>query len=157
MTPLRRGVPPEALQPAPYVYVLEPQTLFVPTLTEIIFAAGGGVASVTNTLDVRGLATLHADYALLDLDYTEFGVADGLALFRTFAPAVRPIVLTEERDVDRLHEYRCSGADAVLEKTMDARAMREALRAVFAVDSHVRSVRAESVGPGSHSRSARTA
>lgn len=143
MTRFRRNAADE-LRPAPYVHILEPQTLFVPTLTEIVFAAGGSVARVMKTLDVMGLATLHADYALLDLDYTEFGVADGLALFRTLAPAVRPIVLTEECDVDRLNAYCCSGAEAVLQKTMDARDMREALRKVFSADSSVWAVRGES-------------
>jgi DNA-binding NarL/FixJ family response regulator len=119
------------MRPSPYVYVVEPQMLFVPTVNSAVFAAGGCVVRVADTLDIKEIASLRADFALLDLDYTEQGVADGLAMFRAFAGGVKPIVLTEEPDLLRLAEYRDAGAVAVLTKHMGVNDLTRALRQLF--------------------------
>lgn len=131
----------------PYVYVVEPQMLFVPILNRIVFAAGGSVVRVADSLDIKEIASLRVDFALLDLDYTEQGVADGLAMFRAFASRVKPVVLTEERDSVRLAEYRDAGAVAVLTKHMDPSDLSDALRELFESEPASTTIRIENHQP----------
>jgi DNA-binding NarL/FixJ family response regulator len=127
----------------PYVYVVEPQTIFIPTLSWVVFAAGGCIVRVDDDVDIEQLAAVRADFALLDLDYTKRGVADGLALFRSFASGVKAIVLTDERDFARLAEYRESGAAAVLTKNLSVKELRNALRMLFDANFRLESVHGE--------------
>jgi len=116
---------------SPSVYLFEPQALFIPELSRIVAAAGGHVVRSADLLDINEVVSLRAEYAILDLDYTHFGVLDGLAYFRAAAPGVAAIVLTEERDFNRLTRYRHAGASAVMSKAMSADEMRDALCEVF--------------------------
>jgi CheY-like chemotaxis protein len=146
------------------VYLLEPQTLFVPALTEVVAAAGGSAVRSAGAIDVEELASLRTDYALLDLDYTEVGVVDGLAIFRAVAPSIKLILLTEERDLTQITRYRNAGAAAVISKTLSAERMRDALRTVFQGSAPWTSLRADvavadertklpaALGPGSRNR-----
>jgi DNA-binding NarL/FixJ family response regulator len=113
------------------VYLLEPQGLFVQALTDVVAAAGGSAVRSASAIDVEEIVLLRADFALLDLDYTEIGVADGLAIFRAAAPSIKVILLTEERDLTQITRYRNAGAAAVVSKTLSAERMRDALRTVF--------------------------
>lgn len=115
------------------VYVLEPQALFVPELNRIVSRAGGHVMRSAQSLSLDEIASLRADYAILDLDYTEFGVLDGLAFFRGLAGGVKPILLTEERDALVLASFRDAGAVSVLSKGQTAEALQISLQNVFAV------------------------
>jgi DNA-binding NarL/FixJ family response regulator len=113
------------------VYIFEPQRVFIPTLVQIVTAAGARAVAVTGTLDVEELASLEVDFGLLDLDYTEYGVADGLALFRRVACFVKPIVLTDERDLSRVARYRDGGVASVVSKEQTPRQLQESLRRIF--------------------------
>lgn len=117
------------------VYILEPQSLFVPELVHIVTAANGVVVRCADVLDIDEVATVRARYALLDLDYSPLGVSDALAFFRGAAPAMQVILLTEERDFDRLAAYRRCGASAVLSKSMTTADVREALCELFDRDA----------------------
>jgi DNA-binding NarL/FixJ family response regulator len=117
---------------SPSVYLFEPQALFVPELSRIVAAAGGRVVRSAGVFDFGDIVSLRAQYALLDLDYTELGVADGLSYFRAAVPDVAPIVLTEERDANRLGRYRHAGAIAALCKSASGGELRDALREIFA-------------------------
>jgi len=116
---------------SPSVYVLEPQALFIPELNRIVSCAGGHVMRSAQCVDAREIASLRADYAILDLDFTGFGVLDGLASFRAFAPDVKAILITEERDPKRLASFRRAGAAAVLSKGMTTGALQRSLHDVF--------------------------
>jgi DNA-binding NarL/FixJ family response regulator len=120
---------------SPSIYVVEPQALFVPELYRIVAAAGGHVARFAESLDVEEIVSLRTDYALVDLDYAEISVLDGLAFFRSVAPDVRVIVLTEERDFAMLERFRIAGASTVLAKSMSADEVSDALRAAFERDA----------------------
>jgi len=118
---------------SPSVYVLEPQELFTPELSRIVVAAGGRVVRSADTIDIAEIVSLRVAFALLDLDYTSQGVMDGLAYFRGAAARVKPIVLTDERDFDRLASFRAAGAVAVISKSVSADQMRRALQEIFEV------------------------
>ena len=117
------------------VYVVEPQALFIPELSRIVASAGGHVTRFSESLEIEEITSLRADYAILDLDYTTYGVMDGLAFFRALAGSVKPIVITEERDFNQLARYRHAGATAVLPKAMSADELRTALHDIFRGDA----------------------
>jgi DNA-binding NarL/FixJ family response regulator len=132
------------------VYVFEPQRVFIPTLVQIVTAAGARAVTVTGTLDVEELASLDVDFALLDLDYTEYGVADGLALLHRVARDVKPIVLTDERDLSRIAWYRDGGAASIVSKDQAPRQVQDSLRRIFEAGNRLASLRretAKSTGP----------
>ena len=114
------------------VFVLEPQTVFIPELNRIVSAAGGRVITWSDAFDVVEIAGLQTEYALLDLDYALPGVLDGLAYFSGAAPRVRPIVLTNQRDFRPLARYREAGA-IVLPKSL---ASSELVHAFFNGDAY---------------------
>src|ERR1700694_3520062 len=115
------------------VYILEPQELFVPELSGVVAEAGGRVVRTAQMLDVAEIVSLRVDFALLDLDYTLHGVTDGLAYFRGAAAGVKPIVLTDQRDLGELGRYRAAGAIAVIAKSVSPEQLIGALREVFDV------------------------
>jgi DNA-binding NtrC family response regulator len=117
------------------VFVLEPQTVFMPELSRIVAAAGGRVTTCSDVFDVVEIGSLRTDYAILDLDYALPGVLDGLAYFSGAAPRVRPIVLTNQRDFRPLARYREAGA-IVLPKTLSSPELVHALRAIFSGDAY---------------------
>jgi DNA-binding NarL/FixJ family response regulator len=120
---------------SPSVYMIEPQALFVPELARIVAAAGGTVVRFAEALDIEEIVSLRTDYAIVDLDYSEIGVLDGLAFFRTVATEVRVIVLTDETDFATLEQFRAAGASSVIAKSMSAGEVSDALRAMFERDS----------------------
>ncbi len=117
------------------VFVLEPQTVFIPELSRIVGAAGGRVTMFAEGFDVIEIAALRVEYALLDLDYALPGVLDGLAYFAGAAPRVKPIVLTNQRDFRPLARYRDAGA-VVLPKALSCPELIHALRAIFQGDAY---------------------
>jgi len=117
------------------VFVLEPQTVFIPELSRIIAAAGGRVVAASDSFNVLEIAALRAEYALLDLDYALPAVLDGLAYFLAAAPHVKPIVLTNQRDFQPLARYREYGA-VVLQKALSCGELMFALRAMFLDDAY---------------------
>jgi DNA-binding NarL/FixJ family response regulator len=120
---------------SPSVYVVEPQTIFIPELARIVAVAGGHVARFADALDVEEIASLATEYAIVDLDYSEVGVLDGLAFFRTIAPKTRVVVLTAETDFAALEQFRAAGCVAVVPKSMSADEVRDVLREMFARDA----------------------
>jgi DNA-binding NarL/FixJ family response regulator len=116
---------------SPSLYVIEPQALFVPELTRLVAAAGGRAVRFADSLDVEEIVSLRTDFALVDLDYSDIGVLDGLAFFRGVAPDARVIVLSDETGFAVLEQFRAAGAVAVLSKTLSADEFCDALRATF--------------------------
>lgn len=117
------------------VFILEPQTVFLPELGRIVATAGGRVTSFAEAFDVLEIGALRTEFALLDLDYALPGVLDGLAYFSAAAPRVKPIVLTSQRDFRPLARYREAGA-VVLPKALSSAELTLALRAVFTGDAY---------------------
>jgi DNA-binding NarL/FixJ family response regulator len=121
---------------SPSVYVLEPQALFIPEINRIVSCAGGHVMRSAQCVDAEEIASLRADYAILDLDYSELGVLDGLACFQALAQAVKAIVVTEEHEAERLASFRDAGATTVFSKAMTSDALQRSLRDIFHEQAH---------------------
>jgi len=101
----------------PHVYVVEPQTIFGPEVQRIVGEAGGTVSAISPMLDLDQIIEAAPDVVLLDIDYTDYDPAEVLDALREEAPAVRPIVLTSERERGRLDRFRASGAASVVSKS----------------------------------------
>lgn len=117
------------------VFVLEPQAIFIPELSRIVTRAGGTVTRSSQFLDLEEIASLRVDYAILDLDYTMYGILDGLAFFQGLAAGVSIVLLTDERDFNRLASFHHAGAIAVLSKSMTASELQTALISIFEDDA----------------------
>jgi two-component system response regulator DesR len=115
----------------PTVYIVEPQTLFGPELARLVGAAGGRVVGHSPLLDLDAIITARPDVALLDLDFTEYQLADVLDALRAEAPSIRPVVLTSERGAGRLDTCRANGAAGVVAKAASERELVRDLRVVF--------------------------
>lgn len=113
------------------MYVVEPQTIFLPELLHLIGAAGGRVARTAAGIDPRRLVPLRADFALLDLDYGAITALEGVACFCDYAPSVRPIVLTDVCEPGSNRRYRASGAFSVISKGRSEAQTIAALRGVL--------------------------
>ncbi|HWT05346.1 MAG TPA: hypothetical protein VN224_06275 [Xanthomonadales bacterium] len=115
----------------PSVYVVEPQALFGPELARLVGAAGGRVVGHSQVLDLDAIITASPDVVLLDLDFTDYRLADVLDALRAEAPSIRPVVLTSERGPGRLDACRANGAAAVVAKAASERELVHDLRVVF--------------------------
>ena len=115
----------------PTVYVVEPQALFGPELARLVGAAGGRVVGHSPLLDLDTIITASPDVVLLDLDFTDYQLADVLDALRAEAPSIRPVVLTSEHGAGRLEAYRANGAAAVVAKAASERELVHDLRVVF--------------------------
>jgi DNA-binding NarL/FixJ family response regulator len=115
----------------PTVYVVEPQALFGPELARLVDAAGGRVLEHSPVLDLDAIISASPNVVLLDLDYTNYHLADVLDVLRAEAPSIRPVVLTAEREAGRLDACRENGAAAVVSKAASERELVHDLRVVF--------------------------
>jgi DNA-binding NarL/FixJ family response regulator len=119
----------------PAVFIVEPQTLFVPSLMAIVAAAGGNTVRVAPEVDIGELVSLKVDFALLDLDYTAKSPLDGLAYFRGAAPSVSCILLTDDHGARHRSRYLRAGANAVLSKASDENETIRSLAELFTAGS----------------------
>jgi DNA-binding NarL/FixJ family response regulator len=115
----------------PTVYVVEPQALFGPELVRLVAAAGGRVVGHAAVLDLDAMITASPNVALLDLDYTDYELADVLEVLRAEAPSIRAVVLTAQRGAGWLDRIRAGGAAAVIAKAASERELVHDLRIVF--------------------------
>ena len=115
----------------PRVYIVEPQTIFGPEVQRIVGEAGGTIAAINPLLDLDDIIEARPDVVLLDLDYTDYEPAEVLDALREEAPAVRPIVLTSEREHGRLDRFRASGAASVVSKSADDAEVIRDLRVIL--------------------------
>jgi two-component system response regulator DesR len=115
----------------PTVYVVEPQALFGPELARLVAAAGGRVVGHAAVLDLDAIITASPNVALLDLDYTDYELAEVLEVLRAEAPSIRTVVLTAQRGAGWLDRIRASGAAAVIAKAASERELVHDLRIVF--------------------------
>ncbi|HEX3465982.1 MAG TPA: hypothetical protein VHS78_18180 [Candidatus Elarobacter sp.] len=113
------------------IYVVEPQTIFGPEMQRIVGEAGGTVSAVSPVLDLDDIIEARPDVVLLDLDYTDYDLGEVLDALREEAPAVRPIVLTSEREHGRLDRFRSSGAASVVSKSADDAEVIRELRVIL--------------------------
>jgi len=106
-------------------YVVEPQSLFVPYLSDVLAGAELRVVRVVPTLDVEDIRASHPDALFVDTDFLDVDAADAVSAMREALPRAFICAYTDGEGADRL---RFAGANCVLSKRSGAREITSALR-----------------------------
>ncbi len=109
------------------VHLIEPQHLFVAALVDVFSEAGLFVDYVGATIDPRRLLDDQPDVIFLDTDYLEDPL-DAVRLARALAPKANVYVYSSGASDAVVRAFCVAGADTVLEKSADRRAIVQGLR-----------------------------
>ncbi len=106
---------------------MEPQSLFVPYLSDVLAGAELRVVRVVPTLDVDDIRANHPEALFVDTDFLDGDPADAVSAVREALPGAFICAYTdgEGTGADRL---RFAGANCVLSKRFGAREITTALR-----------------------------
>jgi DNA-binding NarL/FixJ family response regulator len=108
-------------------YVVEPQSLFVPYLSDVLAGAELRVVRVVPTLDVDDIRASHPEALFVDTDYLDVDPADAVTAMREAVPSAFICAYTDGEGAlaDRL---RFAGANCVLSKRSGAVEIADVLR-----------------------------
>jgi DNA-binding NarL/FixJ family response regulator len=106
-------------------YVVEPQSLFVPYLSDVLAKAELRVVRVAETLDVEDIRASRPEALFVDTDFLDVDPADAVSAVREALPRAFICAYTDGDGADRL---RYAGADCVVSKRSGAREITSALR-----------------------------
>jgi DNA-binding NarL/FixJ family response regulator len=106
-------------------YVVEPQSLFVPYLSDVLAGAELRVVRVAPTLDVEDMRASHPEALFVDTDFLDVDPADAVSAMREALPRAFICAYTDGEGAERL---RFAGANCVLSKRSGAREITSALR-----------------------------
>ena len=109
------------------VHLIEPQHLFVSVLIEVFTEAGLSVDHVASEIDPRRLLEDQPDLVFLDTDYIEQPL-EAVRLSHVLAPRAKICVYTSARTDAITRAFVAAGADSVLEKAAERRAIVQNLR-----------------------------
>ena len=109
-------------------YVVEPQSLFVPYLSDVLARAEMRVVRVAPTLDVDDIRANHPEALFVDTDFLDVDPADAVSAMREALPRAFICAYTDGHGAgaDRL---TFAGANCVLSKRSGDREITDALRA----------------------------
>lgn len=111
-------------------YVVEPQSLFVPYLSDVLARAEMRVVRVAPTLDVDDIRASRAEALFVDTDFLDIDPADAVSAMREALPRAFICAYTDEEA--RAERLRFAGANCVLSKRSGAREITSALRTAMA-------------------------
>jgi DNA-binding NarL/FixJ family response regulator len=104
---------------------VEPQSLFVPYLSDVLAGAQLRVVRVAPTLDVDDIRASRPDALFVDTDFLDIDPADAVSAMREALPRAFICAYTDGEGADRL---RFAGANCVVSKRSGAREITSALR-----------------------------
>ncbi|HEY0393306.1 MAG TPA: hypothetical protein VGD01_02310 [Candidatus Elarobacter sp.] len=108
-------------------YVVEPQMLFVPYLSDVLARAELRVVRVAPTLDVDDIRASHPEALFVDTDFLDIDAADAVSAMRAALPRAFICAYTDGEG-PRADRLRFAGANCVLSKRFGAVEMTDALR-----------------------------
>ncbi|MDQ2872947.1 MAG: hypothetical protein M3R35_07465 [Candidatus Eremiobacteraeota bacterium] len=108
------------------VHLIEPQQLFVPALVEVFSEAGLAVDHVAAQVDPRLLLEKQPDLVFLDTDYINEPL-ENVRLSHVLLPQAQIFVYATAPSDAIFRAFTSAGADVVLEKSADRRAIVQAL------------------------------
>ncbi|GAB5533752.1 MAG: response regulator transcription factor [Rubricoccaceae bacterium] len=121
--------------PLVHVWLVEDNTLYRETISDVIDAVPGHVASAFGSCEAA-LGALDAgalpDAVLMDIGLPGLGGVEGAEQFQARAPAVPVVMLTVHQDTDTIFRALCAGASGYLLKTATPEAIVEAIAEVRA-------------------------
>lgn len=101
------------------VHVIEPQELFVSSLTEVFSDLGLGVDRFSGEPNFRQLLEEPPDLIFIDVDFSAQEPLKFITLLRTLLPKALIAVYTSMRSAEWAKACHFSGANAVLTKAAD--------------------------------------
>jgi len=101
------------------VHVIEPQELFVSSLTQVFRDLGLGVDRFSGEANFRQLLEDPPDLIFIDVDFSSQEPLKFITLLRTLLPKALIAVYTSMRSADWAKACHFSGANAVLTKAAD--------------------------------------
>jgi DNA-binding NarL/FixJ family response regulator len=108
-------------------YVVEPQSLFVPYLSDVLARAELRVVRVAPTLDVEDMRASSPAALFVDTDFLEIDPADAVSAMRAALPQAFIAAYTEGEGA-RADRLRFAGANCVVSKRSGAVEITTALR-----------------------------
>ena len=113
------------------VHVIEPQELFVNSLTEVFRDLGLGVDSFSGEANFRTLIEQPPDLLFIDVDFSAQEPLKFVTLLRTLLPKALIAVYTSMRSAEWAKACHFSGANAVLTKAADRDEIVRGLRTMI--------------------------
>lgn len=113
------------------VHVIEPQELFVNSLTEVFRDLGLSVDSFSGEANFRQLIELPPDLLFIDVDFSSQEPLKFITLLRTLLPKALIAVYTSMRSAEWAKACHFSGANAVLTKAADRDEIVRGLRTMI--------------------------
>jgi DNA-binding NarL/FixJ family response regulator len=113
------------------VHVIEPQELFVNSLTEVFKDLGLGVDSFAGEANFRQLIEQPPDLLFIDVDFSSQEPLKFITLLRTLLPKALIAVYTSMRSAEWAKACHFSGANAVLTKAADRDEIVRGLRTMM--------------------------
>jgi len=110
------------------VHVIEPQELFVSSLTEVFRGLGLGVDRFSGEPNFRQLLEEPPDLIFIDVDFSSQEPLKFITLLRTLLPKALIAVYTSMRSAEWAKACHFSGANAVLTKAADGDEIVSGLR-----------------------------
>jgi DNA-binding NarL/FixJ family response regulator len=108
-------------------YVVEPQSLFVPYLSDVLARAELRVVRVAPTLDVDDIRASRPEALFVDTDFLDVDPADAVSAMRAVLPRAFICAYTDGEGA-RADRLRFAGANCVLSKRSGAGEITDALR-----------------------------
>ena len=110
-------------------YVVEPQSLFVPYLSDVLARTGMRVVRVAQTFDPADILRARPEALFLDADFLDMDPADAVSAMRAALP--KTFICAYADDVIPAARLHGAGADCVLSKASDADAIAAGLNAAL--------------------------
>ena len=108
-------------------YVVEPQFLFVPYLSDVLAGAEMRVVRVAPTLDVDDIRATGPDALFVDTDFLDVDPADAVSAMREALPRAFICAYTDGEGA-RADRLRFAGANCVVSKRSGAVEITDALK-----------------------------
>lgn len=112
-------------------YVVEPQSLFVPYLSDVLERAELKVVRVSPTLDVEDIRATSPQALFVDTDFLDIDPADAVTAMRAALPRAFICAYTDGEG-PRADRLKFAGANCVIPKRYGAREVQQALRSALA-------------------------
>lgn len=109
-------------------YVVEPQSLFVPYLSDVLAKAEMRVVRVAAHLDVEDIRRTEPEAVFVDTDFLEVDPAEALSIVRETLPSTFICAYTDGEGASRPDRLRYAGANCIVSKRSGPREVLDTLR-----------------------------
>jgi len=110
-------------------YVVEPQSLFIPFLSDVLAGAEMRVVRVSPSLDVDDIRATSPEALFVDTDFLDVDPADAVSAMRQALPEAFICAYTDANSGARADRLRFAGANCVLSKRSGPGEVADVLRA----------------------------